>query len=728
MDTDIMTTNSQTSLIASPALMTLFELTTDALIYFDAQGIVTASNHYADEMFSQRDLVGACIQDLFYHFTMQKAAEGTLPFPVDGSAVTIFACPAPDILFPVEVHCKPFFEGAHKNYLLLAKDADLARENERERERLLHQLTRSNARLEGMLEIISSTLGSTDFEELTQSVLDTLTEVVEADNALLYLVEEGGYRLSGASRSISQLKVGSFFIPRQSGLPGYVDTHKSSAYLQFLDTQEAEAAHAVDLKSGQHIFIETSLNDLARTVVGLPLYSADVLVGVLLLIWHHPLMVMSGDLLLMETVADYLSVEFTSALSLRRRHKKEKLLHLLSQVREEFYSNPKVDKPFFHSIINKVRKQVPFEYVLVLSNPWTKDAHATFCAQQVDGGLEQVEFPFRAGIDYHNHKAERVDGNCALGRYLAQHSDLSHGIFIHLGELFEREVSMFAMRPASSVPFEEDEYEFLEKFADMLRSSVEGEKERSNETKISHALQMSLRNELPKIDGLSAFGLYSSATAQAVVGGDYFDLFALDEGRVVVLIGDISGKGVEAASMASLVKTAIAAYAWNQMDPAHIVEALNKLFLNFSRIETFTTLFVAVIDRNNNSAQYCCAGHPPAFLYHPQKDGDGGKLELLTDLSPIVGAYADMNYRNGSFQYQAGDILYLYTDGTTEARSPQGDFFGELALRECFLELIDYGLEKLNDNILMVLEHFTQGQLKDDIAMVALRFDEGEEG
>lgn len=704
-----------------PAFRTLFELISDAIIYFNHQGTVVASNHFADELFNYQDIVGRQIQDLFYHFTMERAPHGTVPFPLDGSGVTIFACPAPDILFPVEVYCKPYQERGETYYLLLAKNADLARENERERERLLHQLTRANARLEGMLEIISSTLGSQDFEELTQSVLDTLTEVMESDNTLLYLVEEGGYRLSGASRSVQSLKVGHFFIPHFKGLPGYVDMTKSSIYLQFLEPFDSVPARALDLKNGNEIHVESVMNSIFKTAIGLPLYSGDTLVGVILLLWTYPLVVMDSDLNLMETIADYLSLEFTAALSLKRHRKQEQLDYLLSQVRESFYSNHAPDRSFFHSLLNKVRELLPFEYVLVLSDLWSGQAIAHFADPNSRRGICKLDFPFRRGIDFPVDKAERVDARSTLGTWISQHSDLSHGVFLHLGELFDSQVDMFALRPASSVPFDTSEFEFLSKFAETLRESVEGERERSGETKISHVLQRALRNELPHIDGVNAHGLYSSATEQAVVGGDYFDLFELNDNKIAIIMGDISGKGIEAASMASLVKTAIAAYAWNDMDPAHIVSSLNKLFLNFSRIETFTTLFVAIIDLDKQEGQYCCAGHPPAFLYKPSVAG-GGELELLTYHSPIVGAFEDMEYRNGGFTYNKGDILYLYTDGTTEARSPEGGFFGEAALRECFLAMVDYGAEELNENILTVLEHFTQGRLKDDIAMVTLEF------
>ena len=105
------------------------------------------------------------------------------------------------------------------------------------------------------------------------------------------------------------------------------------------------------------------------------------------------------------------------------------------------------------------------------------------------------------------------------------------------------------------------------------------------------------------------------------------------------------------------------------------------------------------------------------------------ELELLTVQSPIVGAFEGLEYVNGAFEFERGDMLYLYTDGTTEARSPSGDFFGEDMLRETLLRVCRAGVEHVPQGVLDAVEEFAGGDLHDDIAMVAVRFDglDGEE-
>lgn len=92
--------------------------------------------------------------------------------------------------------------------------------------------------------------------------------------------------------------------------------------------------------------------------------------------------------------------------------------------------------------------------------------------------------------------------------------------------------------------------------------------------------------------------------------------------------------------------------------------------------------------------------------------------------SGVVGAFHDMRYRDGSVDLAAGDILLLYTDGTTEARARDGAFFGEDGLRDVVLREVPRGFDGLLDRLLAEVDAFTGNSLDDDVAMVALRFDE----
>ena len=158
-----------------------------------------------------------------------------------------------------------------------------------------------------------------------------------------------------------------------------------------------------------------------------------------------------------------------------------------------------------------------------------------------------------------------------------------------------------------------------------MPSDLLGDEARNQDKRIAQALQTGMRNELQNVEGISTQGIYSSATAAAVIGGDFYDLIRLPHKRACVIMGDVSGKGVEAASVSAAVRTALGAYSWQGLEPARMVRLLNDFLLGFSRLETFATLFVGIVDRQSGTLTYCSAGHPPSLLVR----ASSGEVESL---------------------------------------------------------------------------------------------------
>lgn len=151
-----------------------------------------------------------------------------------------------------------------------------------------------------------------------------------------------------------------------------------------------------------------------------------------------------------------------------------------------------------------------------------------------------------------------------------------------------------------------------------------------------------------------------------------------------------------------------------------MVRLLNDFLLGFSRLETFATLFVGVIDLAHATLTYCSAGHPPAIFLRR----DPHEMFTLDEQSGVVGAFRGMSYHDGRVRLREGDRLLLYTDGVTEARNPSGAFFGEQGLRDAVMEEAAGDYEHMLDRLLARLDAFTERSLDDDAAMVTLRFDE----
>ena len=289
-----------------------------------------------------------------------------------------------------------------------------------------------------------------------------------------------------------------------------------------------------------------------------------------------------------------------------------------------------------------------------------------------------------------------------------------------MGKFAGEQHTWLFLREENAEPLSDIELDFLDRVMLLVHSLAVGAEESQQNKHISQALQSGMKNDLQKVKGISAEGIYSSATADAFVGGDFYSMIKLPGRRACIIMGDVSGKGIEAASISSAVKTALSAYAWEGRTPARMVATLNEFLLGFSRVETFATLFVGIVDLTTSSLTYCSAGHPPAILVSAQS----GDAELLDVQSGVVGAFHDMEYKNGTIRLHEGDILLLYTDGTTEARSPEGAFFGETGLRDMIMNEVPRGFDGLLNRFLSTLDRYTGRRLDDDVAMVALRFDE----
>jgi sigma-B regulation protein RsbU (phosphoserine phosphatase) len=183
-----------------------------------------------------------------------------------------------------------------------------------------------------------------------------------------------------------------------------------------------------------------------------------------------------------------------------------------------------------------------------------------------------------------------------------------------------------------------------------------------------------LPRALPALPGLRLAASYRPMTA---VAGDFYDFLPVDQRRVTVLVADVSGHGVPAALIASMLKVAFAVQAAHATDPAAILTALNSI-LNGVLDGQFVTAICTHIDLAVHAITYAGAGHPPAILV---RRASGDVLELAEN-GLILGPFRNVPYANACAPFDPGDRLLLYTDGILEATFSDGEPFGLVRLRE----------------------------------------------
>lgn len=201
------------------------------------------------------------------------------------------------------------------------------------------------------------------------------------------------------------------------------------------------------------------------------------------------------------------------------------------------------------------------------------------------------------------------------------------------------------------------------------------------------------------------------------IGGDYYDFIERDDGRLVIALGDVSGKGTAAALLMSSLHAAIHAQSASHDSLVATISAVNRYLADNIPANRFVTLFYAELDPESGSLSFLNAGHNPPLIVH-----SAGTVEQLASGGLPLGIKPNAEYREGRTQLQPGDVLVIYSDGVTEAVSPTGEEFGSTRLYEVVSRNIEASAAGIRDRIESSLTKFAQGtSAADDITLVIVK-------
>ena len=244
-------------------------------------------------------------------------------------------------------------------------------------------------------------------------------------------------------------------------------------------------------------------------------------------------------------------------------------------------------------------------------------------------------------------------------------------------------------------------------------------------SEIARVLQRSLLPPLlPEIPTVEVGAEYLSVGESSQVGGDFYDLINTVEDGWICAIGDVRGKGVEAASVTALARYTIRAVTMKDDRPSEVLTALNEAMLRQLPEDRFCTAACIRLEPEDGSAgvgmDVSRAGHPPPLLVRTD-----GTVEEVGCSGRVLGVFPDAELEDSSLRLMPGEALVLYTDGITEARSPDGGFFGEDRLRRLLGSCAGCDAATFAETIKDDVLDFQSGDPRDDLAVLVLRARDG---
>ncbi len=236
------------------------------------------------------------------------------------------------------------------------------------------------------------------------------------------------------------------------------------------------------------------------------------------------------------------------------------------------------------------------------------------------------------------------------------------------------------------------------------------------EHNVAEFLQQAILAIPKELPGVEVGITYESAAEVAKVGGDFYDLFDLGGGRIGILIGDVSGKGLEAATITSMVKSTIRAFAYKGHSPALVLSEANKVISWQLDPNQFVTMVYGVLDIGTGKLTFSRAGHPELIVWHKE----GCSYHKVESNLPI-GIFDEVIYDENEVELSAGDGIILYTDGLIETRFKDQLLGDDILIKE--LNQITPGKtpQEVAFELVNMVKKYTSGKPQDDMAVVIFK-------
>jgi len=260
----------------------------------------------------------------------------------------------------------------------------------------------------------------------------------------------------------------------------------------------------------------------------------------------------------------------------------------------------------------------------------------------------------------------------------------------------------------------------IKRYSENLKAETAARERIESELRIAHDIQNSMLPRIfPPFPERKEFDIFATMDPAKEVGGDFYDFFFIDNKKLCVIIGDVSGKGVPAALFMAISKTMLKTEALRGLPPREILTIVNDALCLDNQMCMFVTVFCLILDTETGEAQYSNGGHNPPLLC-----GQNGSFEFINvPKGFVVGAMEHLQCEGKNLLLKPSDTIFLYTDGVTEAMNPKKELFSENRLKESLEVVKEKGLKDIVSNMRQeIRKHAQEEPQSDDITMLLLRY------
>jgi GAF domain-containing protein len=418
-------------------------------------------------------------------------------------------------------------------------------------------------------------------------------------------------------------------------------------------------------------------------------------------------------------LASQLSLAFESAYNFERARTRAVNLETIFRISQAVSSSLQT-KVVLNRVLDVVQKIFAADAVSLM----TYDVASGLVSTEMARGMvssEMLHFETEPGVDVPGQvfssgeparaaDVQEIQGGLAtLAADQGLHSMLSVPLLAR-----GRSIGVLTVFSTEHGAFTDEDMGLLHTFASQAALAIDTAKLYSKEHLVASVLQASiLPKTLPEFSEIESSSVYLPAGVEADIGGDYYDLFSAPDGGIFMVMGDVCGKGVAAATKTSMIKYTVRGLAAAGLGPAEIISEVNQSVSRSGDASDIVTLWVGVLDVAKGTLSYANGGHPAALL----RRASDSTIVRFPPTGALLGATSAAEYDLETVEIEAGDLVLLYTDGVTEARRGN-TFFGEGRVRRALRQGTDAG--DVTQRLLSSLDRFVPGAIRDDAAVLAV--------